>query len=356
MAPTAASPLDSPEYHPRNMLFRRLGRSGLRVSLFSLGGWLTYGGTVDASQTQEILRLAFDHGITTFDTAEVYANGQCEVDMGKAIRNLNLRRSDLVLISKIFFGTGSKDPNGRGLSRKHVIEAANASLKRAGLEYWDVLMAHRPDPSVPMEEVVRAFNRLIESDKCFYWGTSEWSAQQIEEAHSVAARLNLIPPIADQCQYNMFHRDRLEKEYHPLFQSHGYGTTIWSPLASGLLTGKYNDGVPKGSRFDTNPTFFSETVKSLSTEIGLEKIEKVKKLTKIAESLGTKVAVLALAWCAKNPNVSTVILGASRPEQIKENLEALELLDKLTPEVLEEVEEVLGNRPVLPATYGRAKI
>ncbi|EPQ29254.1 uncharacterized protein PFL1_03009 [Pseudozyma flocculosa PF-1] len=353
MAPTAANPKDCPVYDPKNMVFRRLGSSGLRVSLFSLGGWLTYGGTVNENETQEIMKLAFENGISTFDTAEVYAQGQCEVDMGKAIRNLNLRRSDLVLISKIFFGTGGKDPNARGLSRKHIIEGAHASLARAGLDYWDVLMAHRPDPTVPMEEIVRAFNRLIESDKCFYWGTSEWSAQQIEEAHAVAARLNLIPPVADQCQYNMFHRERLEKEYDSLFQNHSFGTTIWSPLASGLLTGKYNDGVPKGSRFDTNQDFFNETVKSLQTPAGQEKIAKVKKLTEIADKLGVKVTNLALAWCAKNPNVSTVILGASKPEQIVENLKSLELLEKLTPELMEQIDEILANKPAPVSTYGR---
>ncbi|PWN46947.1 putative potassium channel beta subunit protein [Violaceomyces palustris] len=353
MAPTAANPDDCPVYDPKNMIFRRLGPSGLRVSLFSLGGWLTYGGTVNADETTQILKLAFENGINTFDTAEVYAAGQCEVDMGKAIRANNFRRSDLVLISKIFFGVGSKDPNGRGLSRKHIIEAANASLKRAGLEYWDVLMAHRPDPTIPMEEIVRAFNRLIESDKCFYWGTSEWSAQQIEEAHSVAARLNLIPPVADQCQYNMYHRERLEKEYEPLFRSHSFGTTIWSPLASGLLTGKYNEGIPAGSRFDTSKDFFDSTIKSLQTEEGKAKIEKVRQLTKVAEELGAKVTNLALAWCAKNENVSTVILGASKPEQIIENLKSLELLEKLTPEVMERIEAILGNKPQLAPTYGR---
>ncbi|KAI3478392.1 hypothetical protein L1887_59708 [Cichorium endivia] len=204
-----------------------------------------------------------------------------------------------------------------------------------------------------MEEIVRGFNRLIESDKCFYWGTSEWSAQQIEEAHAVANRLNLIPPVADQCQYNMFHRERPEKEYDPLYQSHSYGTTIWSPLASGLLTGKYNDGIPQGSRFDTNKSFFDNTVKELQTPEGKAKIEKVQKLTTIAEGLGAKVTNLALAWCAKNPNVSTVILGASKPEQIIENLKSLELLDKLTPEIMAQIDEVLGNKPALPPLYGR---
>lgn len=301
MAPTAGNPDDCPVYDPKNMQFRRLGPSGLRVSLFSLGGWLTYGGTVNANETREIIKLAFEQGINTFDTAEVYAQGQCEVDMGQAIRELNLRRSDLVLISKLFFGVGSKDPNGRGLSRKHIVEAANASLRRAGLQYWDVLMAHRPDSSVPMEEIVRAFNRLIESDKCFYWGTSEWSAQQIEEAYAVSARLGLIPPVADQCQYNMYHRERLEKEYDPLFQSHSFGTTIWSPLASGLLTGKYNNGIPQGSRFDTNAAAFTDTIKSLESPEGKAKIEKVKSLTKIADRLGVKMSTLAVAWCAKNP-------------------------------------------------------
>ncbi|KAI8809932.1 putative potassium channel beta subunit protein [Cladochytrium replicatum] len=350
---SAGNPNNSPEYDPKNMKFRRLGSSGLRVSLFSLGGWLTYGESVGADTTREILKLAFESGITTFDTAEGYAKGQCEVDMGKAIRDLNLRRSDLVLITKIFFGVGSKDPNGNGLSRKHIIEGANASLKRAGLDYWDVILAHRPDSSVPMEEIVRAFNRLIESDKCFYWGTSEWSAQQIQEAFAVAERLNLIPPIADQCQYNMNHRERFEKEYSPLYKTHNYGTTIWSVLESGILTGKYNNGIPEGSRLDIHKGFLNAKVKELASPEGKAKIEKVKQMTKIAERLGFSMTNLALAWAAKNPNVSTVILGATTPAQLQENLKSIELLDKLTPEIMQEIEDILDNKPGAEFTWGR---
>ncbi|KAK0541777.1 hypothetical protein OC846_006947, partial [Tilletia horrida] len=245
----------------------------------------------------------------------------------------------------VFFGTGGKDPNATGLSRKHVIEGVDACLKRLQLDYCDVIKAHCPDVSVPMEEVVRAFNHVINQGKAFYWGTSEWSATQIQEAHAVADRLGLIAPVSDQCQYNMFHRERPEAEYAPLYEKFGMGTTIWSPLAFGLLTGKYNDGIPEGSR---------EWQDRLTSEEGKANIAKVRELTKIATSLSTSPAALALAWAAKKPHVSSVILGASTPEQLLQNLEALELMDKLTPEVDDKIEEVLGNKPAAAPTFGRA--
>ncbi|CAE6440481.1 unnamed protein product [Rhizoctonia solani] len=321
------------EYDPKNMQFRRLGSSGLRVPVFSLGGWLTFGGTVKGDPVKEIVKTAFENGINMIDLAEVYANGESEREIGRVIEELGIRRSDLILTGKIFFGLGRKGPNDRGLSRKHIVEGVNETLERLRTDYIDIVFAHRPDPTVPMEEVVRAFNHVIETGKAFYWGTSEWSARQVEEAHHVASKLNLIAPISEQVQYSCLHRQRFESEYQYLYEKYNYGTTIWSALASGLLTGKYNDGVPKGSRFDTNPDFFKNTVESLSKEEGQKKIEKVKDLTAFAEKeLNCSVANLALAWAASHPNASTVILGATKPEQVIDNLKALEVLKKITPE------------------------
>ncbi|KAL2159357.1 hypothetical protein VTH06DRAFT_2360 [Thermothelomyces fergusii] len=340
-------------YEPKDMKFRYLGNTGLQVSLFSLGGWLTLGGSQKGSIVKEILQTAWDHGIQTFDTAEGYANGESEVEMGKALQELGWPRDEYVLTTKIFFGTGRKEPNTRGLSRKHIIEGLKASLKRLQTPYVDVVFAHRPDPATPMLEIVQAFTLAINLNLAYYWGTSEWSAAQITEAIQLADKHNLIAPVVEQPQYNAFHRERFEVEYAPLFRQHGYGTTIWSPLASGLLTGKYNDGIPEGSRFDTNKDFFANTIKELQTEQGQAKIEKVRKLSKIAERLGATVTHLAIAWAAKNPNVSTVILGATKVEQVKDNLKALDLIDKLTPEILEEIEGVLQNKPTPVNTFGR---
>ncbi|KAF8738803.1 Aldo kereductase, partial [Rhizoctonia solani] len=320
------------EHGPKNMQFRRLGSSGLRVPVFSLGGWLTFGGTVK--------------GINMIDLAEVYSNGESEREIGRVIEELGIRRSDLILTGKIFFGLGRKGPNDRGLSRKHIIEGVNETLERLRTDYVDIVFAHRPDPTVPMEEVVRAFNHVIETGKAFYWGTSEWSARQVEEAHHVASKLNLIAPISEQVQYHCLHRQRFESEYQYLFDKYNYGTTIWSALASGLLTGKYNDGIPKGSRFDTNSEFFKNTVESLSKEDGQKKIEKVKELTAFAEKeLGCSVSNLALAWAASHPHASTVILGATKPEQVIDNLKALEIIKKITPEVREKINKILDNDP-----------
>lgn len=290
----------------------------------------------------------------TFDTAEIYSNGACEIEMGRALKELGWPRDEYVLTTKIFFGTGRKEPNTRGLSRKHIVEGLKSSLQRLQTPYVDIVFAHRPDPATPMLEIVEAFTQVIRNlNLAYYWGTSEWSAAQITEAIQLAEKHNLIAPVVEQPQYNAFHRERFEVEYAPLFKQYGYGTTIWSPLASGLLTGKYNDGIPEGSRFATNKAFFENTIKELQTPQGQAKIEKVRKLTKIAEKLGASVTHLALAWAAKNPNVSTVILGATKPEQIVDNLKALELLDKLTPEVLAEIEEVLDNKPKPVNTFGR---
>lgn len=276
--------------------------------------------------------------------------------MGQALKELDWPRDEYVLITKVFFGTGRKEPNTRGLSRKHVIEGLKSSLQRLQTPYVDVVFAHRPDVGTPLLEIVEGFTQAIRNlNLAYYWGTSEWSAQQIAEATRLAEKHNLIAPIAEQPQYNAFHRERFEVEFKPLFDQFNYGTTIWSPLASGLLTGKYNDGIPEGSRFATNKDFFENTVKSLQTDEGKAKIEKVKKLTKIAEKLGGNTSQLALAWAASNPNVSTVILGATKIEQINDNIKALALLDKITPEIKEEIEAVLDNKPKPTATFNRER-
>jgi len=341
------------EFDPKNMPFRRLGPSGLRVSVFSLGGWLTLGGTVVGDPVKEIIKTAFENGINMFDTAEAYAGGKSEEEMGRVIKELGLRRTDLVITTKLFWGV-RKGPNDGGLSRKHIVEGTQESLARLGLDYVDVIFAHRCDHTVPMEEIVRAFNYVIEKGWALYWATSEWSAREIEEAHHIANKLNLIAPIAEQCKHHMFHRERAEKEYLPLYKKYHLGTTTFSSLAGGLLTGKYNEGVPEGTRFANHSNIFKDTVENLQTPEGKAQIAKVKELTVLAEQeLGTTVSALALAWVAKNPNTSTVILGASKPEQILENLKAIEVIPKLTPEVLEKIERILENTPAALPSHGR---
>ncbi|KAJ7048333.1 voltage-gated potassium channel beta-2 subunit [Mycena amicta] len=331
-----------PQFDAKSMPFRRLGPSGLRVPLFSLGGWLTLGGSVVGETVKDIMRAAFENGINMFDTAEDYQKGEAEREMGRVIKELNWRRTDLVISTKIFWshqpGTG---PNDTGLSRKHVIEGTKACLERLQLSYVDVIFAHRCDITVPMEEIVRAFNYVIEQGWAFYWGTSEWTAQQIEEAHHIATKLNLIAPIAEQCKHNMFYRERPEKEYAPLYAKYGLGTTAFSALQGGLLTGKYNDGIPPGTRFDTVDMWKGMT----ETDAGKEMVRKVRELTKIAEELGSTPTALALAWVAKNTNTSTVILGVSSVAQLEENLKALEVMPKLGKDVMERIEEILENKP-----------
>jgi len=274
--------------------------------------------------------------------------------MGNALKELNWPRDEFVISTKVFFGTGRKEPNTRGLSKKHVVEGLKSSLKRLQLDYVDIVFAHRPDYATPMKEIVEGFTQVIRNlNLAYYWGTSEWSSAQIEEAIQIAERYNLIAPVVEQPQYNAFHRDRFEVEYAGIFKKYQYGTTIWSPLASGLLTGKYNEGIPEGSRFADNAAFFKDSIEKLQSAEGQAKIEKVKKLTEVAKRLDASVAQLAIAWAAKNKNVSTVILGASRPEQITDNVKALDLLPKLTPEVLEEIEKILDNTPKGPVTFGR---
>ncbi|KAJ3096935.1 hypothetical protein HDU96_000593 [Phlyctochytrium bullatum] len=326
------------------MEYRFLGRSGLKVSVLSIGGWVTYGNQVDDENAMECLRAAYDAGMNFFDNAEVYAEGKSEIVMGKAIKKYGWKRSSYVISTKIYWG--GSGVNEKGLSRKHIIEGTKAALERLQLDYVDLIFAHRPDSLTPMEEVVRAFNWVIEKGWAFYWGTSEWSAEQIADAHRVAEKLGLIGPLMEQPQYNMFHRERFEVEYKPLYDKFGLGTTIWSPLASGVLTGKYNDQIPEGSRLSMTSNAIMMRIRAgLESEEGKAKILKVKALTPIAEKLGCTLAQLALAWCVKNPNVSTVITGATKVSQVEENVKALEVVPKLTEEVMKEIEEVLKNKP-----------
>ncbi|KAJ6260072.1 hypothetical protein Dda_5718 [Drechslerella dactyloides] len=333
-------------FDPKDMEFRYLGPTGLKVSLFSLGGWMTYGKHVTGNPVTECLKAAWDHGINFFDTAESYFKGESEIAMGEALKELNWPRDEFVISTKIFFGTGRKEPNTRGLSKKHLVEGLKESLKRLQLDYVDIVFAHRMDPDVPMKEIVEGFTQIIRNlNLAYYWGTSEWTAAQIQEATFIAEKYNLLAPVVEQPQYNMFVRERFEVEYDPLFSSLAYGTTVWSPLNSGVLTGKYNDGIPDDSRFARESDFFKDTISKLQGPEGQAKIEKVKKLTAIAEKLETTISAVALAWCAKNKNVSSIILGASKPEQIAENCKALKVIPKLTDEVMAEIEEILQNKP-----------
>mgnify|MGYP000999221397 CR=1 FL=1 len=320
------------------MEYRHLGKAGIKVSELSIGSWVTYGKQVDVASAKEILTAAWEAGVNFFDNAEAYARGNAEIVMGNVIKKTGWRREDLVISTKIFWG--GEGPNDRGLSHKHIIEGVNNSLRRLQMEYVDLVFCHRPDPETPIEETVRAMDIVIKQGKAFYWGTSEWNAADIMRADSFARQNHLTPPSMEQPQYNMFVRENMEKELLPVFRELGFGTTIWSPLASGLLTGKYNDGIPADSRIATKGfEWLKDTV------LNPEKIAKVRLLQPIAADLGGTIAQMALAWCLKNPNVSTVITGASKASQVHENMKALELVDKLTEDVMAKIEEILGNQP-----------
>ena len=320
------------------MKYRHLGKAGIKLSALSLGAWVTYGGQVGQEIAEKCMLAAYDAGVNFFDNAEAYADGNAEIVMGNVIKKLAWRREDLVVSTKIFWG--GKGPNDRGLSHKHIIEGVNNALRRLQMDYVDLVFCHRPDPETPIEETVRAMDVIIKQGKAFYWGTSEWSAGEILRADGIARQYGLTPPSMEQPQYNMFHRNIFEIEYDPIFKQLGYGTTIWSPLASGVLSGKYANGIPADSRAAL-PGFDWLQERQISTE----RIEKVKHLSVIAAELGCTMSQLALAWCLKNPNVSTVITGASRPEQVVENMKAIDVEDKLTPEIMEKIELVLGNKP-----------
>ncbi|SIQ15282.1 voltage-dependent potassium channel beta subunit, animal [Alkalispirochaeta americana] len=331
------------------MEYRRLGSSGLKVSALSFGSWVTFGKQVDIDLAAEEMKAALDQGVNFFDNAEVYENGQSEIVMGQAIKKLGLVRKDYLVSTKIFWG--GSGPNDQGLSRKHILEGTRAALERLQVEYVDLIFCHRPDPETPIEETVRAMHHVIDRGWALYWGTSEWSSEQIRQAWETAHRLGLTPPTMEQPEYNMFHRDRVEVEYAPLYRDFGLGTTIWSPLASGVLTGKYSQGITDGRL--TLPGY--EWLRKIyESDEGRSRIEKVEKLRPIASDLGASLAQLAIAWTLKNPQVSTVITGASRPEQVTENMKALDILPKLDRGVIDAIEEVLQNRPKEPRNWRNA--
>ena len=323
------------------MEYRYLGKTGLKVSALSFGSWVTFGPQLDEDLALACMTAAREAGVNFFDNAEVYANGESEKLMGKALAKSGWRREDLVISTKLFWG--GDGPNDRGLSRKHIMEGICASLDRMELDYVDLLFCHRPDFHTPLEETVRAMSNVVDQGMAFYWGTSEWTAERIREAWEIARREHLNPPVMEQPQYHMLWRDRVEKEYLRLYDEIGMGTTIWSPLASGLLTGKYNDGIPDDSRLALPG--YEWLQKSLEGEEGAKKIATVKKLMPVAKDLGCTMAQLALAWCLKFRGVSTVITGASRPEQVTENMKALALAEKLDAKVMERIEGILDNRP-----------
>ena len=314
------------------MQYRRLGRSGLQLSALSFGAWVTFGNRVDRTAARELIAAAWDHGITFFDNAETYANGEAERVMGDVLADLRLPRDGFCVSSKVFFGAAPDPrPTQKGLSRKHVVDACHAALKRLRVEYLDLYFCHRPDPDTPIEETVWAMDGLIRQGKVLYWGTSEWSSQQIREAYKIARARNLQPPTMEQPQYNLLHRERVEVEYAPLYAEYGMGTTTWSPLASGLLTGKYNDGVPGDSRLGQQDLAWLR--RSLLEDPRARRAVRARKFTALAAELGVAPAPLALAWCLRNPNVSTVLLGASRTGQLLQNLEALELVERFDDQV-----------------------
>ncbi len=329
------------------MEYRRLGKSGLQVSALSFGSWVTFAKQVDTRLAKELLTEAYDAGVNFFDNAEGYEAGQSEVVMGQALKELGWPRETWVVSSKVFWG-GSK-PTQRGLSAKHVTEACHAALRRLQVDHLDLYFCHRPDIDTPIEETVRAMHNLIQQGKVLYWGTSEWSAQQITEAHAVAREWRMTPPTMEQPQYNLFERQKVEGDYLPIYDTFGLGTTIWSPLASGLLTGKYNDGIPQDSRMALPG--YEWLREQLESEKGQKRLGQIRELQTIAEGAGISLTHLALAWCLRNPRVSTVILGASRLSQLQGNLAAMEAVEKLTPDVMEAIEGVVQNKPATPQRF-----
>lgn len=324
------------------MEYRRLGKSGLQVSALSLGSWLTFGQQISDKTADELMGMAYDAGVNFFDNAEGYAAGKSEIVMGKILKAHKWERESFVVSSKVFFGTENKGPNRTGLSRKHVIEACNGALSRLQVDYLDLYFCHRPDRNTPIEETVWAMNTLLQQGKILYWGTSEWNAAEIMEAIGVAKQYNLIGPTMEQPQYNLMERNKLENEYLLLFKEYGLGTTIWSPLASGLLSGKYTAKKTTDTRLELKGM---EWLKD--AVLNEEKLKKAEALQALADQLNVSLAKLSLAWCLKNPHVSTVILGASKAAQLKENLTALEVLPLLTDEVMTKIEDIVQTKPKL---------
>ena len=327
------------------MEYRKMGKTGLQLSALSFGSWITFHKQINDGIADELMGIAYDAGINFFDNAEVYAAGESEKMMGRVLSNKKWDRTSIVLSSKAYFGWRGKanKPNQTGLSRKHLTEACHEALKRLETDYLDLYYCHRPDKTTPIEEVVQTMNTLIQQGKILYWGTSEWSGVEIMEAHRIAAAQHLIGPSVEQPQYNLFERAKMENEYLEIFKNMGMGTTIWSPLASGLLTGKYNDGIPEGSRFQL------EGFEWLRDRLLMQdSIKKVQLLGAMAKALKVSTASLSIAWCIKNPNVSTAILGATNKAQLIDNLTAIDTAALLTAEMMEQIENIFETKPKLP--------
>jgi len=329
------------------MEYRRLGKSGLKLSVFSLGSWVTFGRQVDGAAARNMMSLAYDRGINFFDNAEVYEKGQSEVLMGEALQQLGWPRDTYCVSSKVFWG-GDR-PTQKGLNRKHVVEACHAALKRLKVDYLDLFFCHRPDVDTPVEETVRAMHDLVAQGKVLYWGTSEWNPQQLTEAYAIASTWRLTPPTMEQPMYHLFHREKFERDLLPLFRDYGLGSTIFCPLAMGILTGKYSQGVPEGSRFSLKG--YEWLRKNFESEEAQLQVEKTRQLQALAGEAGMPVHHMALLWCLQNPHVSSVILGASRIEQLEDNLGALEHGSKMTPDLVARIEAIVDNRPEPPARF-----
>ncbi len=326
------------------MQYNNLGKSGLQISRLSLGSWLTFGKQISDDTAEALMTYAYEQGINFFDNAEIYARGKSEEVMGSILKKKGWSRDSYIVSSKAFFGIGGQLPTQKGLNRKHLVEACEAALQRFQLSYLDLYYCHRPDKQTPIEETVWTMHQLIMQGKILYWGTSEWSAQEIMEAHMFAKQNHLIGPIVEQPEYNMFVRNKVEVEFSQIYKSVGLGTTIWSPLASGILSGKYNAQFPDGTRLGMEGL---EWLKERN--LTQERISAVLALGNLAKELGLSLPVMSLAWCLKNPNVSTVILGASKLPQLQENMQALEAQQLLTVEVMQRIEDILQNKPEFPA-------
>ena len=326
------------------MEYRYMGRTGLQLSILSFGSWVTFYKQIEDNTADQLMGMAYDAGINFFDNAEAYAGGESELMMGRVLRNKNWDRSSYVISSKVYFGLHGKNnkPNQNGLGRKHIMEACDAAIARMQVEYLDLYFCHRPDVNVPIEEVVWTMHNLILQGRILYWGTSQWSGAEIMEAHRVAQQYNLIGPVMEQPQYNMFERFKMEQDYLPVFKNVGLGTTIWSPLAAGFLTGKYLEGIPSDSRLGIEGFAWLK-----HRWLQEEKIAKLKKLVAVANEMGVSMASLAIAWTIANPNVTTAILGATRPEQLQENLKALQVVKMLNSDILNKIESILQNKPFM---------
>lgn len=324
------------------MEYRKMGKTGLQLSVLSFGSWVTFARQTDDQDNDRLMSIAYNAGVNFFDNAEVYSAGKSEEMMGRVLKQKDWDRTSYVLSSKAFFGWKGEDkkPNQHGLSRKHLMEACHEALTRLQTDYLDLYYCHRSDPNVPMEEIVRTMNTLIQQGKILYWGTSEWSAAEIVEAHMVAKQLGLEGPAVEQPEYNLFNRRKMESEFLSIFKNIGMGTTIWSPLASGLLTGKYNNGIPEGTRLSLEGYEWLKDATLVD-----DKISKVIKLADLAEELGVSLSTLSIAWCISNPNVTTAILGATKESQLTENLKALDVLPLLTPEVLTRIDDIMETKP-----------